>query len=162
MFSLNSKIFVITVKGLERQWQRETGSLNWAQIMLQSSFFPKWNRNSLNSANSENLINHWIMNRAQFKDPTSHMCLAGAVVACWFVAQEVVGSDRHFCKNIFQDSVDSTEFIVVINSIDLSAFPGFSEFMFLLRKSPLRTTVRNSEDLSKTLTMQEFQCFNVI
>ena len=43
--------------------------------------FPKWNKNSLNSANSKSLINHWSMNWAQFKDPVSHMCLAGVVVA---------------------------------------------------------------------------------
>ena len=42
--------------------------------------FPKWNRNSLNSANSGNLINHSSINRTQFKDPVSHMCLAGVVV----------------------------------------------------------------------------------
>ena len=41
------------------------------------------------------------MNRAQFKDPTSHMCLAGVVVACWFVAQEVVGSNTHFLQKYF-------------------------------------------------------------
>ena len=29
------------------------------------------------------------MNWAQFKDPVSHMCLAGAVVACWSLTQEV-------------------------------------------------------------------------
>ena len=32
----------------------------------------KWYRNSLNSVN---LINHWDMNKSQFKDPFSHMCL---------------------------------------------------------------------------------------
>ena len=31
------------------------------------------------------------MNWAQFKDPNSHMCLAGAVVACQFLTQEVAG-----------------------------------------------------------------------
>ena len=44
----------------------------------------------------------------------SHMCLAGAVLACWFVAQEVVGSNTHFLQKYFSsfmDSVDSTEFI---------------------------------------------------
>ena len=29
------------------------------------------------------------MNWAQFKDPISHMCFAGAVVAHWSVTQEV-------------------------------------------------------------------------
>ena len=29
------------------------------------------------------------MNWAQFKDPISHMCLAGAVVTCWSLTQEV-------------------------------------------------------------------------
>ena len=47
---------------------------------------------SLNSVYSEKLINHSSMNWAQFKDPVSHMCLVGAVVACWFLTQEVAGS----------------------------------------------------------------------
>ena len=32
------------------------------------------------------------MNWAQFKDPASHMCLGGAVVACWSLTQEAAGS----------------------------------------------------------------------
>ena len=54
------------------------------------------------------------MNRAQFKDPISHMCLIGAVVACWFVTQEKAGSNTHFVQKYVSsstDSVDSTEFI---------------------------------------------------
>ena len=31
------------------------------------------------------------MNWAQFKDPISHTCLAGTVVACWSLTQEVAG-----------------------------------------------------------------------
>ena len=53
--------------------------------------FPKWKRNSLNSANSGNLTNHWSMNWAPFKDPVSNMCLAGVVVASWSLTQEVAG-----------------------------------------------------------------------
>ena len=44
---------------------------------LDNGVFPIGNRNSANSANSENRINHW----SQFKDPVSHMCVAGAVAA---------------------------------------------------------------------------------
>ena len=33
------------------------------------------------------------MNWAQFKDPTTHMCLAGVVVASWSLTQEVAGSN---------------------------------------------------------------------
>ena len=54
------------------------------------------------------------MNGAEFKDPVSHMCLAGTVVACWFFTQEVAGSNTHFLQKYFSsstDSVDSTEFI---------------------------------------------------
>ena len=47
---------------------------------------------SLNSVNSKKLINHPSMNWAQVKDAISHMCLAGAVLACWSLTQEVVGS----------------------------------------------------------------------
>ena len=32
------------------------------------------------------------MNWGQFKDPVSHMCLAGAVVASWSLMQEMAGS----------------------------------------------------------------------
>ena len=35
------------------------------------------------------------MNWGQFKDPVSHMCLAGAVAASWSPTQEVTDSD-HF------------------------------------------------------------------
>ena len=45
---------------------------------MSAGVFPKWIRNSVNSANSGNLINHLSMNWAQFKDPVSHMCLAVA------------------------------------------------------------------------------------
>ena len=42
------------------------------------------------------------MNLAQFKDPVSHMCLAGAVVASWSLAQEVAGlSPFTVMTNIF-------------------------------------------------------------
>ena len=54
------------------------------------------------------------MNWAQFKDPVSHINLAGAVVACWFVTQEIAGSNTHCLQKYFSsftDSVDSTEFI---------------------------------------------------
>ena len=40
--------------------------------------------------NSGNLISR-SMKWAQFKDPVSHVCLAGAVVASWSLTQEVVG-----------------------------------------------------------------------
>ena len=69
--------------------------------LLDIGVFPKWNRNSPNSVNSGKLIIHWSINWAQFKDPVSHMCLAGALVACWFVTQEVGGSNTHFFAKIF-------------------------------------------------------------
>ena len=50
----------------------------------------------MNSTNSRNLINEWSMNWAQFKDPVSHICLAGAVVAAWSLIQEVAGSNNLF------------------------------------------------------------------
>ena len=52
-------------------------------------FFLNKAEHPLNSANLENLINHWSMNWVQFKDPVSHMCLAGAVVLSLTLTQEV-------------------------------------------------------------------------
>ena len=51
------------------------------------------NGNSVISANSGNLLNHWSINSGQFKYPVSHLCLAGTVVASWSLAQEVPGSN---------------------------------------------------------------------
>ena len=52
------------------------------------------------------------MNWAQFKDPHCYLCLHGAVLACWFITQEVGGSNTpFFAKIISTDSVDSLEFI---------------------------------------------------
>ena len=64
-------------------------SRNFLKVKLKSHYgvFPKCNRNSLNSVNSGKLINQW----AQFKDPVSHMCLAGTVVASWSLTQDVAG-----------------------------------------------------------------------
>ena len=51
------------------------------------------------------------MNWAQFKDPVSHMCLAGAVVAFYSLTQEVVGSstflDKYF-QRIKKNLIDIT------------------------------------------------------
>ena len=52
---------------------------------------PKWNGNSLNSANSQNLKNHWSMNWGQVKGPHCYLCLSATVVASWFRTQEVAG-----------------------------------------------------------------------
>ena len=41
------------------------------------------------------------MNWAQFKDPVSHMCLAGTVVASWSLTQEVAGSSPFITRQIF-------------------------------------------------------------
>ena len=43
----------------------------------------------MNSANSG--ISQSSVNWTQFQDSVSHMCLAGAVVAPWFLTQEVAG-----------------------------------------------------------------------
>ena len=52
------------------------------------------------SGSSGNLINHRSINWAQYKDPVSHMRLAGAVIACWSITLEFVGlscfNDKHF------------------------------------------------------------------
>ena len=51
------------------------------------------------------------MNRSQFKDPVSHMCLAGTVAASWFLTQEVAGSSP----------------FTVMTNIFVSEFSEFSE-----------------------------------
>ena len=46
------------------------------------------------------------MNWAQFKDPVSHMCHAGAVVTSWSLIEEVTGSspfnEKYFVTEIVE------------------------------------------------------------
>ena len=65
-----------------------------------NSFFSKWNRNSVSSANLGNLINHCSINYDQLKDPVCYLCLTGAEVASWSLTQEVAGSNP-FDENYF-------------------------------------------------------------
>ena len=58
--------------------------------------FPKWKGNSVNLANSENLVNHWSMNVDQFKDPLSYPCLGGSVLSSLFLTQEEVVLSPNF------------------------------------------------------------------
>ena len=55
-------------------------------------FFLNGAERSLNSVNSENLINHSSMNWGECKDPVCHVCIAGDVIASWSLTQEVAGS----------------------------------------------------------------------
>ena len=86
-------LFSSPASNLTARWGIFRG--NWLLIDFNDNrVFRKWNRNSLNSLNSTNsgnLINHWSMNWAKFKDPVCHMCLAGTVVASWSLTQEVAG-----------------------------------------------------------------------
>ena len=42
------------------------------------------------------------MNQSQFKDPVSHICLAGTVVESWSLTQEMTGSNPFtLMTNIF-------------------------------------------------------------
>ena len=53
--------------------------------------FPKWSVIFTEFSEFRENDNHWSMSWAQFKDPVSYMCCAGAVVACWALTQEVAG-----------------------------------------------------------------------
>ena len=65
-------------------------------VRLHNGVFSKWIRNSVNSTNSENLINYWSMNRGQLIDPFCYLCLAGAVVTSWSLTKDVAGSNNLF------------------------------------------------------------------
>ena len=57
------------------------------------------------------------MNWSQFKNPVTHVCLAGTVVAPWSLTQELAGSNPFTeMTNIFV--AEFPEFSENINSID--------------------------------------------
>ena len=78
-------------------------SVSLEKVQVQLEFFLNGTGlsfNSVISGNSGNLINHWSMNWIQFKDPATHTCLAGAMVASWSLTQEVAGLNP-FNENYF-------------------------------------------------------------
>ena len=63
--------------------QQTEFSLNGAELSL----------NSVNSANWENLRNHWSMNWVQYKDLLCYLCLCGLVVSSLSLTWEILGSN---------------------------------------------------------------------
>ena len=57
--------------------------------------------------NSENLLNDCSMNWVQFKDATSHMCLAGAAIASWSLTHKKI-ENSHFSHRLYP-KIDSTK-----------------------------------------------------
>ena len=53
--------------------------------------FPKWSRTFAEFSDFRETDKSLKHELDQFKDPVSHMCLAGTVVAPWSLAQEVAG-----------------------------------------------------------------------
>ena len=50
------------------------------------------------------------MNWCEFKDPVSHMSLAGTVVASWFLSQEVAVSNLFtVMKNVFSHYIKRSQ-----------------------------------------------------
>ena len=63
-----------------------------SEKLINKGVFPKWSRTFTEFSEFREIDNHWSMNWAWFKDPVSHMCLAGTVEASWSLTQEVAGS----------------------------------------------------------------------
>ena len=108
MNSTNSKQTVLKLHSL---WMKLVSNRGLIGLILDNhwvitnwmEFFLNGARLSWNFVNSLNLINHWIMNWSQFKDPVSYMCLDGTVLASWSVTEWVVVLrtfncyDKYFC-----------------------------------------------------------------
>ena len=67
-----------------------------------NGFFPKWNRNSVNSGN---LRNHWSMGLFKI---LSHPCLAVAVVASWSPTGEAASSNPFNNKYVWLDELSES------------------------------------------------------
>ena len=87
------------------QAQKSNSTVNFFLNGAESSF------NSVNSANSENLINQSSMNWAEFKKPLSHVCLAGAVVGSILGSNTRDGRFKPFyCNNKLYFVTEFSEF----------------------------------------------------
>ena len=118
-FIANSRSYLVHTWGIVNKkktllLEQKSFPLNYRVVSLSIlqfiGVFPKWNRNSMNSAIPGNLINHWSMNWSRFKDPVSHMCLAGSVVASWFSTQETAGLNPFTVSSYFCDCIQFASF----------------------------------------------------
>ena len=57
------------------------------------------------------------MNWAEYKDPVTHMCLAGAVVASWCLTQEVASSSPFDDKHVLETFREKYQAILPIPPI---------------------------------------------
>ena len=118
---------------------KRTNALHIFHRKDNNGVFPKWNMNSLNSANSGS------MNWSQFKYSVSHMCLAGALVASWSLTQEVAGVCS-FCWNFTERqilwSLCSVDFHTLTLQLPIQTLhsvapelPSFCEFTQIFSKT---------------------------
>ena len=76
------------------QWNSSIWTIRlhqWSFSQMEQNFHWNYRFQSVISMNSGNLINHWSMNWAQFKDPLCYLCLTGTVVASWSLKQAATG-----------------------------------------------------------------------
>ena len=98
--------------------------INGAELLL----------NSVNSANSGNLINHWSMNWAQFKDPVSHMCFvwccSGILVSHTRGSRfkSLNCSGEYFCHWIQWKHLEKRQYFTTI----YEKFQPLSPFLYIL------------------------------
>ena len=125
--------------------------------------FNKWNMNSVNSVNSEKLINHWSLGWAQIKDPVSHMCLADTVVASWCLTEEVAGWQvwaillqwqiflpLNSLKTFREDSIDLFYCCGIINKLLWAkCFELMGSTYFQVRSNPKEAKYTNERNENK-------------
>ena len=110
---------------------------------------------SLNSVNSANLINHWSMNRYQFKDPLCYLYLHGAVVSSLSLLQEVVGSRLTFYKKFINEF---TEFSHLRKTpLGPSCHNGYLLVVWIFGHDLRKETI-GLPDLSVQFSGQEYYC----
>ena len=107
------------------------------------------------------------MNWAQFKDPVPHTCLGGAVIACWFVAQELAGSNTvHIsCKIIFEFYRFCRFYRIHLGKTVVSHSPSVQQCMQIYQNKFFKVvhmyicfcSIRNVSNIQQRLSM-DFSC----
>ena len=64
----------------------------FSHLLMMEEISVPWNGNSVNAVNSGHQKNYRSIVWGQFKDPVSHLCLAGAFVASLSLTHEATGS----------------------------------------------------------------------
>ena len=95
---------------MQYHFHRYSSSVQSDLLSKSIEVLPKWNT-TFNECSELRESEKSLKHELSSTHPPCFQCLPGIVVACWFLTQEIVGSNILFLQKYSSNSVDSLELI---------------------------------------------------